>query len=381
MQNEGAYKVLAKATALESQGKNIVHLEIGQPGFPTPPHIVDAGRAALAGGDTKYSNPTGVAGLREAIAAEVSATRGVEVSPEEVVVGPGAKPGLFFPALALLNPGDEVIFPDPGFPTYAAMVQVAGAVAKPVRLRADGASLDMDHFRSLLSPRTRLIVLNSPSNPTGGVMPASDLAEVAAAAKAIDGCWVLSDEIYSRLTYTAEGGAPSIYALEGMRERCILVDGFSKTYCMTGWRLGWAVMPAALARKVELLLVHSVGCTASFTQAAGVAALTGPQEALAEMREAYRARRDLVVGALNAMDGVACPTPAGAFYAFPDISALGLPSADVADVLLTEGGVALLPGTDFGRAGEGHIRISYVSDIPVLEEGLERIERTLRKLR
>lgn len=257
----------------------------------------------------------------------------MDVSPDEVVVGPGAKPGLFFPALALVNPGDEVVYPDPGFPTYKAMIQVAGGVAVPVPLRPDGASFDMAAMRAAVTPSTKLIVLNSPANPTGGVMPLEDVEEVAALAIQND-AWVLSDEIYSRLVYK-DGGAgedipnpnpnpnPSVFALPGMKERTVLVDGFSKTYCMTGWRLGWAVMPAELARKVELLLVHSVGCTATFTQAAGVAALEGPQEGVEDMVEEYQRRRDYVVGALNDIPGVVCPVPAGAFYAFPDVSRFG----------------------------------------------------------
>jgi aspartate/methionine/tyrosine aminotransferase len=312
LQNEGAYAVLAAAQALEAQGRDIVHLEIGQPGFPTPAHVVDAGVDAIRGGQTKYSAPDGVPLLREAIARYVTDTRGVAVASNEVVVGPGAKPGLFFPALALINPGDQVVYPDPGFPTYKAMIQVAGGIGVPVPLRPDGASFDMAALRAAVTPDTRLIVLNSPANPTGGVMPLEDVQEVAALAVKHD-AWVLSDEIYSRLVYKDGGGdAPSVFSLPGMKERTVVVDGFSKTYCMTGWRLGWAVMPAALARRVELLMVHSVGCTATFTQAAGLAALEGPQDGVEEMVDEYQRRRDFVVAALNAMPGVTCATPAGA---------------------------------------------------------------------
>ena len=445
LQSEGAYAVLAAANALEATGRDIVHLEIGQPGFPSPPHVVDAGVAAIKGGQTKcvversprplfpssshpsirahagtvdrvgrtlfdtfpmpapltcrspsstyvvyvrrlpstrrYSAPDGTPGLRDAIARYVTRTRGVDVAPDEVVVGPGAKPGLFFPALALLNPGDEVVYPDPGFPTYKAMIQVAGGVGVPVPLRPDGASFDMDAMRAAVTEKTKLIVLNSPANPTGGVMPAEDVETIAQLAMEND-AWVLTDEIYSRLVYPEGGGeAPSVFALPGMKERTILVDGFSKTYCMTGWRLGWAVMPVPLARKVELLIVHSVGCTATFTQAAGVAALEGPQDSVDAMREEYQQRRDFVVGALNDIPGVTCPVPAGAFYAFPDVSAFGMSSKEVADLLLEEGGVAVLPGTDFGANGEGKIRLSYVGDMTVLEEGMKRISETLGKLK
>lgn len=383
LQNEGAYAVLAAATKLEREGRDIVHLEIGQPGFPSPEHVVEAGVDAIRGGKTKYSSPDGTPALREAIADYVARTRGVPVTPDEVVVGPGAKPGLFFPTLALVQPGDEVIYPDPGFPTYRAMIQVAGAVPVPVPLRPDGASFDMDAFRAAVTPATKLIVLNSPANPTGGVMPSEDVEEVARVAKEND-AWVLTDEIYSRLVYPAEdgtpGSAPSVFSIPGMRDRTVLVDGFSKTYCMTGWRLGWAVMPAALARRVELLVVHSVGCTATFTQEAGLAALVGPQEGVDAMVEEYRRRRDFVVGALNDIPGVSCPVPEGAFYAFPDVSSFGLSSKEVADRLLREGGVAVLPGTDFGANGEGKIRLSYVGDMETLEEGVRRIAAALGKI-
>ena len=306
--------MLAAATELEREGRDIVHLEIGQPGFPSPEHVVEAGVDAIRGGKTKYSSPDGTPALREAIADYVTRTRDVPVTPDEVVVGPGAKPGLFFPTLALVQPGDEVIYPDPGFPTYRAMIQVAGAVPVPVPLRPDGASFDMDAFRAAITPATKLIVLNSPANPTGGVMPSDDVEEVARVATEND-AWVLTDEIYSRLVYPAEdgtpGSAPSVFSIPGMRDRTVLVDGFSKTYCMTGWRLGWAVMPPALARRVELLVVHSVGCTATFTQEAGLAALVGPQEGVDAMVEEYRRRRDFVVGALNDIPGVSCPVPEG----------------------------------------------------------------------
>ena len=375
--------MLAAATELEREGRDIVHLEIGQPGFPSPEHVVEAGVDAIRGGKTKYSSPDGTPALREAIADYVTRTRDVPVTPDEVVVGPGAKPGLFFPTLALVQPGDEVIYPDPGFPTYRAMIQVAGAVPVPVPLRPDGASFDMDAFRAAITPATKLIVLNSPANPTGGVMPSGDVEEVARVATEND-AWVLTDEIYSRLVYPAEdgtpGSAPSVFSIPGMRDRTVLVDGFSKTYCMTGWRLGWAVMPSALARRVELLVVHSVGCTATFTQEAGLAALVGPQEGVDAMVEEYRRRRDFVVGALNDIPGVSCPVPEGAFYAFPDVSSFGLSSKEVADRLLSEGGVAVLPGTDFGANGEGKIRLSYVGDMETLEEGVRRIAATLGKI-
>ena len=382
--NEGAYAMAEKAANLERQGRHVVHLEIGQPDFATPSHVVKAGVDALEAGNTRYTAPSGTAALRSAVAAHVAATRGVTVRPDEVVVGPGAKPGLFFAALALLDKGDEMVYPDPGFPTYRNMALISGARPVPVPLNPEGTSFSMDALRDSISSRTKLVVLNSPSNPTGGVMPQEDVDEVARLAVAHD-FWVLSDEIYARLVYGDDGGeergsCPSILAVPGMRDRVILVDGFSKTYAMTGWRLGWAVMPEALAKKVELLLVHSVGCTASFTQAAALAALQGPQDDAESMRAEFRARRDLVVSGLNAMPGVSCATPRGAFYAFPDISAYGIPSSDLADLLLEKGGVAVLAGTAFGVNGEGHLRLSYVCDRDTLREGLDRIAKVLSTL-
>ena len=381
LQNEGAYAVLAKATALEREGRDIVHLEIGQPGFSTPEHIVEAGVGAIRGGKTKYAAPDGAPSLREAIATHVSETRDVAVSPDEVVVGPGAKPGLFFPTLALVDPGDAVVSPDPGFPTYRAMIEVAGGIPVPAPLRTDGASFDMRKLSEIVrSTKPKLIVLNSPANPTGGVMPREDVEAVVRLAEE-HGAWILSDEIYSRLVYAAENGdaaesgkAFSAVSVPGARARTVLVDGFSKTYCMTGWRLGWAVMPAPLARKVELLAVHSYGCVAAFTQEAGVAALTGPRDDCDAMVAEYRRRRDFVVTALDAIEGVKCPVPEGAFYAFPDVSAFGMSSREIADGLLYDAGVAVLPGTDFGANGEGKIRLSYVGEMATLEEGVRRIK-------
>ena len=327
----------------------------------------------------RYTSPVGTGPLRAAIAEYASRTRGVDVLPGNIVVAPGAKPGLFFPALALIEPGDEVIYPDPGFPTYKAMILVCGGVPVPVPLRPDGSSFDMAAFQAVVTHKTRLIIINSPANPTGGVMPLEDIAAVAKLAKQFD-AWVLSDEIYSRLVYDDFGDlAPSIIAMPDMKERTILVDGFSKTYCMTGWRLGWSLMPSELAKKVELLLVHSVGCTAAFTQEAGIAALKGSHDFVAEMRDEYQRRRDFVVEALNDIDGIKCPTPGGAFYVFPDISSFGMSSKEFASMLLHQGGVAVLPGTDFGIHGEGKIRISYVGEMNVLREGLLRIKQTVEQ--
>ena len=405
LKNEGAYAVLAKAAALEARGRDVVHLEIGQPGFATPANITRAGIAAIERGETKYAAPDGTPKLRDAVASYVSRTRNVDVDADEVVVGPGAKPGLFLPTLAVVDPGDEVVFPDPGFPTYAAMVDAAGGVKRPVALRADGASFDMDALERAVNAKTKLIVMNpTGGNPTGGVMPREDVERVAALAQKFN-CWVLSDEIYSRLIYDdddriddkiddkndgdadgrrADGDKDhdsvfSIISLPGMKSRTILVDGFSKTYCMTGWRLGWIVAPKPLAERVKLLTVHSVGCVAAFTQAAGVEALTGPQDSVVAMRDAYKIRRDYLVDALNAIPGVTCAKPAGAFYVFPNIASFGVSSQELADWLLEDAGVAALPGVDFGARGEGHLRLSYVGDLDTLRDAVDRIARSLVK--
>lgn len=372
LEAEGAYAVLARAQALEAQGQRILHLEIGQPDFATFEPISRAGQQAIQDGYTRYNPPAGLPELRRAIASEVSQRRGVQVQPEQVVIGPGAKPGLFFPLLALVSPGDEVIFPDPGFPSYAAVTGVAGGVAVPVPLVEDNNfSFDLKAFDRLVGARTRVIILNSPANPTGGVMPLADLEHIAEAARRFD-CWVLSDEIYARLAYDGRD-VPSILSLPGMQERAILVDGFSKTYAMTGWRLGYAVMPERLAGRVELLLTHSVGCTATFTQIAGLAALNGDQEPVEQVVCEYQRRRDLIVSGLNRIPGVSCRTPQGAFYVFPNIKAFGIKSAELAKRLLDEAGVAVLAGTDFGPGGEGYLRLCYAAAPALIAEALERL--------
>ncbi len=321
LEAEGAYTMLARAQALESAGREIIHLEIGQPDAPTFEHIAKAGMQAIAAGYTRYTPSAGTTALRQAIAEDAGRRRGVTIRPEQVVVGPGAKPFLFFPTLALVRPGDEVIYPDPGFPTYPAMIAVAGGVPVPVPLsEEDDFSFDLQAFDRSLSERTRMVVLNSPGNPTGGVMPLEALQHIAEAAVRRD-FWVLSDEIYSRLVY--ERPAPSIYALPGMAERTIVCDGFSKTYAMTGWRLGFGILPEALAQRVELLLTHSVGCTASFTQVAGLEAIRGPQEPVAAVAAEYRRRRDVLIAGLNAIAGMSCRLPQGAFYAFPNVKSFG----------------------------------------------------------
>jgi aspartate aminotransferase len=333
---------------------------------------------AIQGGFTRYTPAAGMPALRAAIAEDASKRRGVTFEPEQVVIGPGAKPALFFPTLALVHPGDEVIYPDPGFPTYPAMIEVAGGVPVPVPLREEqNFSFDLDVFDRLLSERTRMVVLNSPSNPTGGVLPASALEHIASRAQEY-GFWVLSDEIYSRLVF--ESPAPSIATLSGMVERTIICDGFSKTYAMTGWRLGYGIMPRALAERVELLLTHSVGCTASFTQVAGIEALAGPQEEAEAVVAEYHRRRDAMVKGLNDIPGVSCRTPQGAFYAFPNVSSFGRSADWLAEYLLEEAGVALLPGTSFGEYGEGYLRLSYANSMENILRALEQVKAALGKL-
>jgi aspartate/methionine/tyrosine aminotransferase len=376
---EGAYQVLARAGELEVQGREIMHLEIGQPDFDTPENISLKGVQAIANGYTKYRSTAGIDELRAAIAADAGRRRGLAIEPAQVLVSPGAKPNLFFPTLALVEEGDEVIYPNPGFPTYEAMIAVAGGVPIPVPLLEDrDFSFDLAAFDSLVGERTKLIVLNSPSNPTGGVIPAEDLAHIAAAAQKFD-CWVLSDEIYTRIVFDGQS-APSIAALPGMAERTIIMDGFSKTYAMTGWRLGYGIMPEPLARKVQLLLTHALGSTAHFTQIAGVEALLGTQAFVEDMVAQYEARRNVIVEGLNAIPGVVCRKPQGAFYVFPNIQSTGMKSADLATLLLEEAGVALLPGTAFGAYGEGYLRLSYANSIENIREALRRMEEVLGQI-
>jgi len=376
---EGAYYMLARAQALEAQGRHIIHLEIGQPDVPTFEHIAEAGVRAIRAGHTRYNPPAGLPALRRAVAEDAGRRRGIAIRPEQVVVGPGAKPALFFATLALIRPGDEVLYPDPGFPTYPAMVRVAGGVPIPVPLREEeDFSFDLHAFDHLIGDRTRMVILNSPSNPTGGVMPLSALEHIAKAAQRHD-LWVLSDEIYARLVFDGRA-APSIASLPGMAERTVIVDGFSKTYAMTGWRLGYGIMPEPLAERVELLLTHAVGCTATFTQYAGLEALRGPQEPVGAVVAEYQRRRDVLVEGLNRIPGVRCRVPQGAFYAFPNVSAFGRSSTWLADYLLEEAGVAVLPGTAFGANGEGYLRLCFANSMENICKALERMEAALGRL-
>jgi aspartate aminotransferase len=369
---EGAYAVLARAQALEAQGKNIIHLEIGQPDFPTPQNVSEAGINAIRSGKTKYTSPAGMPQFREIIAAAAGKQRGIKIEPDQVVVGPGSKPGLFFPTLALVSPGDEVIYPDPGFPTYEAMIRIAGGIPVPIPLREENQfSFDLDYFDAKISDRTRLVILNSPANPTGGVIPFEDLKHIAD--KVIrHNAWVISDEIYTRLTYDGVV-ARSITEIDGMQACTVVVDGFSKTYSMTGWRLGYMIAPVELADRLELLITHATGSTAAFTQIAGIEALTGPQDFVDEMVREYQLRRDRMLGLVNAIPGVNAQKPQGAFYVFPNIKQVGLTSSQIASRLIDEAGVAILSGSDFGAGGEGYLRLVYATSTDDIDEGVGRM--------
>ncbi|HVW03728.1 MAG TPA: pyridoxal phosphate-dependent aminotransferase [Vicinamibacterales bacterium] len=370
--SESAFEVLARARALERQGKNIIHLEIGEPDFPTPPHVVEAGKRALDEGWTKYGPTPGFPEFREVIAAYVSRTRGIGVTADNVCVVPGGKPIMYLTMTALVEPGDEVIYPDPGFPIYASVIRFLGGTPVPIPLvESRGFSFDLDVLRSKLSPRTKLVILNSPCNPTGGVIPKDDIHAIAAMLRDRD-LMILSDEIYSRIWYEEE--PVSISGCDGMLEKTIILDGFSKTYSMTGWRLGYGVMPKWLADAVNLLTVNSNSCTASFTQRAGMAALQGPQDAVTTMVAEFRKRRDAMVAGLNQIPGFRCALPAGAFYAFPNVTGTGLSSKALADLLLNEAGVACLSGTAFGEYGDGYLRFSAANSLANIVDAVGRIK-------
>jgi len=371
---ESAFEVLQRARALEAQGKHVIHLEIGQPDFPTPAHIKDAGKRALDEGWTGYGPTPGFPDFRDAIAEYISKSRGIRVSGQNVVVVPGGKPIMFFVMMAVVEPGDEVVYPNPGFPIYESVINFLGATPVPIPLvESRGFSFDLDTFEAKLSPRTKMIVLNSPANPTGGVMPKEDLKRIADLTRDRD-LLILSDEIYSRICYEEE--PQSITQFDGMLEKTIILDGFSKTYSMTGWRLGYGVMPLWLVDAVDKLMVNSNSCTASFTQRAGLAALQGPQDAVTAMVAEFRRRRDAIVKGLNEIPGFSCTRPAGAFYAFPNVKNTGVPSKELADMLLNDAGVACLSGTAFGSYGDGYLRFSYANSLENIEEALSRI-RTL----
>ena len=370
---ESAFEVLRRARALEAQGRSIIHLEIGEPDFPTPKHIVEAGKAALDQGFTHYGPTPGLPELRAAIASYISRTRSIEVTADRVSVVPGGKPMMFFPMLAVLEKGDEAIYPNPGFPIYESMIRFCGATPVPYSSLPGGSFADV--IAAKLSGKTRLVILNSPHNPTGGVTPANEIRALGDLLRDRD-ILVLSDEIYSRIWY---GEQPfSIASMPGMLEKTIILDGFSKTYAMTGWRLGYGVLPEWLIEPVNLLIVNSTSCTASFTQRAGVAALEGPQDDVEKMVAEFRRRRDAFCAGLNSLPGFRCAIPEGAFYAFPDITGTGRSSKELADALLNDAGVAALSGATFGEYGEGYLRFSIANSYENLMDAVERMRAFLK---
>jgi aspartate aminotransferase len=374
---ETAFEVLAKARALEAQGKDIIHLEIGEPDFDTPANVVEAGINAIRAGWTHYGPSAGLPVMREAIAEEVSRTRGVKCTAEEVVVVPGGKPTIFYTMMAFVEEGDEVIYPNPGFPAYESLTNFLGATPVPIHLREEkDFRFDPNEFADLITDRTRLVVLNSPHNPTGGVLSLQDLRDIATAIGDRD-IMVLSDEIYSQLIF--DGEHHSIMSLDGWKDRTIMLDGFSKTYAMTGWRLGYGVMRADLARHFSKLVTNSNSCTATFTQIAGVEGLRGDQTSVRNMCKEFHRRRDRFVERINKIRGFSCRVPKGAFYTFPNIQKTGWTSQQLADALLDQAGVACLAGTAFGEFGEGYLRFSIANSLENLDKALDRIEEWVKK--
>jgi aspartate aminotransferase len=372
---ESAFEVLAKAKALEAKGKDVIHLEIGEPDFDTPDNIREAAVKAIWDGYTHYGPAQGIPELRKAIAEVVGKEKGLDVKPEEVVVTPGAKPIMFFGILALVDEGEEVIYPNPGFPIYESVIEFVGAKAVPIKLEEEkDFCFDARDLAAIITPKTKMIILNSPQNPTGGVLCREDLEAVAKLAREHD-IWVLSDEVYGRTIY--DGEHVSIATLLGMKERTIVLDGYSKTYAMTGWRLGYGIMPPELAQRLTQLQINATSCTCTFSQVAGIEGIRGDQTAAHRMVEEFRRRRDVIVDGLNRIPGITCLRPKGAFYVFPNITKTGMKSQQVSDLLLENAGVAGLPGTAFGRFGEGYLRFSYANSVENIEKALERIEKTL----
>jgi len=376
---ETAFEVLAKAKALEKQGKDIVHLEIGEPDFDTPKNIKEAAVKALHAGYTHYVPAAGIPELRETIAEYISRTRNIDVDPDEVVVTPGAKPIMFFSMLALVNPGEEVMYQNPGFPIYESVINFVGAKPVPIPLKEENDfRLDPNYVEENITDKTKMIVINSPENPTGGVLTKEDLKAVADCIANRDDVFVLSDEVYSRIIY--KGKHESIASLPGMKEKTILLDGFSKTYAMTGWRLGYGVMQKELAQKVTQLMINSNSCTCAFVQMAGVEALKGPQDMSARMVSEFQKRREVIVSGLNNIRGITCRKPLGAFYVFPNITGTGMKCRKLSEYLLNSAGVAVLPGTAFGQYGEGYLRLSFANSVQNIQKALNRISGAFKNL-
>ena len=375
---ETAFEVLAKAKILEAEGVYLIHLVIGEPDFDTPENVINAGSTALLSGYTRYGPSPGLSELRDKIADEISSTRKIPVSSENVVVTPGGKPIIFFCALALIEPGDEVLYPNPGFPIYESMINFAGGTPVPMKLHEElDFSFDIDEVINQVTDNTKMIIINSPNNPCGSVIPNSDLEALARVAIDKD-LIILSDEIYSRYLY--EGSHQSITKFPGLQERTVILDGFSKTYAMTGWRIGYGIMPIPLVEPISRLMTNSVSCTASFTQIAAIEALTGSQEEANKMVLEFKNRRNTIVNGLNKINGISCKIPKGAFYAFPNIKGTGLSSKTFADDLLQKAGVASLNGESFGEFGKDYIRLSFANSTENILEALNRIESFVKKL-
>ncbi|MBX5327305.1 MAG: pyridoxal phosphate-dependent aminotransferase [Candidatus Bathyarchaeia archaeon] len=376
---ETAFEVLAKAKALEKQGKHIIHLEIGEPDFDTPRNIKDAAVKAMNAGYTHYTPAAGIPEFREAIAEYVSKTRKIDVTPDEVVVTPGAKPIIFFSILAYVDPGEEVLYVNPGFPMYESVANFVGAKTIPIPLLEENDfRADPEYIKSKITKKTKMIIINSPENPTGGVLTKDDLKIIADSIASRDDILVLSDEIYSRIIY--EGTHYSLASFPGMKEKTIILDGFSKTYAMTGWRLGYGVMQKDLAQKVTQLMINSNSCTSAFTQMAGIEALRGPQDEAEKMVAEFKRRREVIVDGLNKIKGFSCKKPHGAFYVFPNIKKTGKKGKELSDYLLNTAGVATLSGTAFGAYGEGHLRLSFANSIENIKAALNRIREAVEKL-
>ena len=376
---ETAFVVLARANQLQAEGKDIIHLEIGEPDFATPKYICDAASKAIKDGFTHYNPAPGYPDVRKVISEEVSKTRRINITPEQVVITPGGKPIMFFTIFALVDAGDEVIYPNPGFPIYESLINFVNAKSVPIRLREENDfRLDVKELKSLITPKTKLMIINSPQNPTGGVLTHEDLKEIARLAVEND-IWVLSDEIYSRIIY--ETKFESLTQFPGMPERTIILDGMSKTYAMTGWRLGYGVMNEKLASQVARLQTNCTSCTAAFSQKALAAAITGPQDEAYEMVREFKRRRDVIVDGLNQIDGISCRKPLGAFYVFPNVKSFGKTSKELEEILLEEYGVAALAGTSFGAFGEGYLRFSYANSVENIRKAIQRIKEAAGKLR
>ncbi|MEZ4691673.1 MAG: pyridoxal phosphate-dependent aminotransferase [Ignavibacteria bacterium] len=373
---ETAFEVLAKARKLEAEGKNIIHLEIGEPDFPTPENICEAAIASIRAGDTHYTPSAGIPEMRNCIAKYINKTRGIEVHPDEVVMTPGAKPIMFFTILALINEGDEVIYPNPGFPIYESMINFVGGKPVPLQLKEEmGFAFDVADLKKLITPKTKMVIINTPQNPTGGILTESEIRQIAEVLKDRPDIIILSDEIYSRLIF--KGDHFSITQIPGFKERTIILDGFSKTYAMTGWRAGYGVMNIDLAAKIAKLMTNSNSCTNTVVQKACIEAYEGPQDSVEKMKEEFMKRRDIIVEGLNSIKGFSCIVPNGAFYAFPNITKTGYTSKELSDHILYKGGVASLAGTAFGAFGEGYLRFSYANSRENIQEAIKRIKEII----